>query len=485
MTIFLMLFLIAVLMIFAFFFSLNNYFIFNILSEKMNYGYQYFINSINNSQLTAYFLYVQVGIIGLWRWSIWLIKKICAQHYVPILPKAGSTLQKETTDDSGSKSISIVTPVYNEVPKIFKAALMSWDKNFPTEIIAVIDKSDSECISIFKDFSKDKRYAKLIVTSKPGKRPALVDGIKEATSEIVALTDSDSIWDSNIKEKLIAPFYNESIGAVTPRFHPITRNTFWEKMIDFFWDIRNYVDLPAQTAMGQKVSVISGRTAIYRRSILLPVLDDLLNEIIFGRKKESGEDKCLTRMIQRAGWKTYYQQNAVIFSSAAQDFKTFWKQRLRWSRNSHNSDLISLWQGWVWKSPFLALFMVDRIVSTFTLFIGPIFFCFSLYYQQWILSISILVLWLIGRGIRTLPHLRRKPRDAMYLPLYVIINFVSGFAKLYALVTIREQKWIRAKSDRNESSRIPQILNGIKHLFITSQIFVILVMVVYVLFNKW
>jgi hypothetical protein len=129
--------------------------------------------------------------------------------------------------------------------------------------------------------------------------------------------------------------------------------------------------------------------------------------------------------------------------------------------------------------------MIDRIVSTFTLFIGPIFFCFSLYYQQWVLSISILILWIVGRGIRTLPHLRRKPRDLLYLPCYLIVNFVSGLAKLYALVTIKEQKWIRAKSDRVDSSlKLPQILNNIKHILITSQIFVILVLVVYALSNR-
>ncbi|MEJ7642012.1 MAG: glycosyltransferase [Candidatus Nitrosocosmicus sp.] len=86
----------------------------------------------------------------------------------------------------------------------------------------------------------------------PGKRPALVDGIKEATSELAALTDSDSIWDNDIKEKIIAPFYSEAIGAVTPRFHPIARNTLWEKMTDFFWDIRNYVDLPPRLQLAKR-----------------------------------------------------------------------------------------------------------------------------------------------------------------------------------------------------------------------------------------
>lgn len=81
--------------------------------------------------------------------------------------------------------------------------LESWWKNSPNEIIAVIDKSDVDCIKEFEDFQIGKSNVILIITSKPGKRAALVDGILKAKSEILALTDSDTIWGKHVQEKML------------------------------------------------------------------------------------------------------------------------------------------------------------------------------------------------------------------------------------------------------------------------------------------
>jgi cellulose synthase/poly-beta-1,6-N-acetylglucosamine synthase-like glycosyltransferase len=406
-----------------------------------------------------------LGIIGIWRWGVWLIKKMCAQFYRPIpvrIPTCRTTL-------------SIITPVYNENPKVFRSALDSWEANKPDELIAVIDQEDLPCVATFKEFSRDKPWAKLIVTSKPGKRPALADGIQEAKSKIVALVDSDTIWAPAIKEKLLAPFFEDpKIGGVTTRQHPITCDTVWQKMTDVFWDMRNFSDLPSQTAMGKTLSCLSGRTSLYRRDIIQPKLDEFLNEVILGRRKESGEDKCLTRLVQREGWNTYYQANAVVYSSAAQDFKTFWSQRLRWSRNSHNSDFISLWDGWAWKHPYLAFHMVDRFISTFTLFLGPIFFAIAIYMNEWFLASSIVTLWIFGRGIKMIPHLKRQPKDMILLPIYVAVNFLIALTKLYALVTIRDQRWIRG----NKVESRKQTFKKVKDMFLTGEIICSLVFLI-------
>ena len=90
-------------------------------------------------------------------------------------------------------TVGIVTPVYKEMPKIFKKALESWETNKPDELIAVLDVTDDACIRIFRKFSKNKPWTKMIITDKPGKREALVTGIKECKSQIVALVDSDTI----------------------------------------------------------------------------------------------------------------------------------------------------------------------------------------------------------------------------------------------------------------------------------------------------
>ena len=100
-----------------------------------------------NFFFTKYFEYypflIPLGIIGTWRWSVWGIKKITGLFYKP--QKAGF----KTT-------VSIVTPVYNENPQIFSAALSSWAKNKPDEIIAVIDYTDKNCIEVFEKFAKKK-----------------------------------------------------------------------------------------------------------------------------------------------------------------------------------------------------------------------------------------------------------------------------------------------------------------------------------------
>jgi cellulose synthase/poly-beta-1,6-N-acetylglucosamine synthase-like glycosyltransferase len=413
-----------------------------------------------------FLIYIPLGIIGLWRWGIWMFKKLGSLYYIPIDP--GNQIENYT--------MGIITPVYNENPTVFKIALDSWQSNKPDELIAVIDQNDVPCIRVFQEFAQNKPWAKLIVTPKPGKRPALADGILVSKCDIVALVDSDTIWAHNIRDKLLAPFHNPIIGGVTTRQHPIERHSIWQKMTDIFWDMRNYYDLPSQTAMAKALTCLSGRTSLYRRQIILPKLNEFLNEIVFGRKKESGEDKCLTRLVQREGWKTYYQSNAVVFSSAASDFKTFWNQRIRWSRNSHNSDIISLWDGWAWKNPYLAFYMIDRFITIFTLFFGPIFFSLSVYFNDWLVALSIVGLWICGRGIKIIPHLRRHPKDILLLPVYVAVNFLLAFAKLYALVTIREQKWIRGVQERSVKPK--GYFKKIKDMVLTTEIIFSLVIIV-------
>jgi glycosyltransferase involved in cell wall biosynthesis len=419
-----------------------------------------------------FWIYFPLAVIGAWRWAVWIFKRTCAQLYIPIQPSFPSP-------NFHGLTLSIITPVYNEDPKMFRRALDSWALNKPSEIIAVIDQTDIPCIEVFKHFSESTPSAKLIITSKPGKRPALADGIIEAKSEIVALVDSDTIWAANIKEILLAPFKDPAIGGVTMRNHPIECHSLWQKMTDIFWDMRNFQDLPSQTAMGRMLTCLSGRSSLYRREIILPMLHGFLNEVLLGIRKESGEDKCLTRLIQQKGWSTYYQGNAEVYSSASMDFKTFWRQRVRWTRNSHNSDLISLWDGWVWRHPFLAFYMIDRFIATFTLFLGPIFLGIALFLNEWFISLSIIGLWLLGRGIKIIPHIKRKPKDILILPVYIAVNFLIAFAKLYALVTLREQVWIRAEgshTSRRQTNK--RIFERIKDMILTTEIIGSLVILV-------
>ncbi|GAH77215.1 unnamed protein product, partial [marine sediment metagenome] len=111
----------------------------------------------------------------------------------------------------------MVTPVYNEDPEVFRQALESWQANNPQEITAVIDYTDTRCIQEFRKFAKQYLEVKLIITKTPGKRAALAKGIKAAKGEILALVDSDTIWEKSLLKEALPPFSDPKVGGVATR----------------------------------------------------------------------------------------------------------------------------------------------------------------------------------------------------------------------------------------------------------------------------
>lgn len=385
--------------------------------------------------------YIPLGVVGIWRWSVWAIRKAISFFYR--IPRG---------DYNGT--LSIITPVYNENPKFFKLALESWKQNQPDEIIAVIDYTDKNNVSVFKEFAKSFSGARLIVTPKPGKREALADGVRVARSEIVALVDSDTIWSKNIVPKMLAPFSDPEVGGTGPRQDVLHPETLAQKLFKIRLDNRFYTELAFLAAAGDAVTCLSGRTAVYRRETILPFMDDLVGEKFLEKKVISGDDKTLTRFVQAAGWKTRYVQDTIVYTPGFADMRTFLKQILRWSRNSWRSDLKTLGSSWVWRrEPALALHMADRFFPIFTMLLGPIYFFISLYFGYWQLALILFIWWMVSRAVKIFPHLRERPQDIFMLPVYVAMTYVESLIKLYALISIDEQGWI-TRWDKNRLNPI-------------------------------
>ena len=146
------------------------------MAEDFSYFFQ---------QIIDYFwFYFPLGVIGLYRWSVWAFKKVCALRYKPL----------HVSIPGYYSSFSIVTPVYFEDPILFRKALESWETSHPDELIAVIDERDKPCIHMFRDFAVDRPWAKLMVTSILGKRPALALGIRNQNVILYSIVVRDVIW---------------------------------------------------------------------------------------------------------------------------------------------------------------------------------------------------------------------------------------------------------------------------------------------------
>jgi hyaluronan synthase len=369
--------------------------------------------------------YVPIGVFALLRWLMWVGRKIPASLYSPTAGRFEATT-------------AVISPVYEEDPVVFRAALESWRRERPTEIIAVVDSTDTACIGIARSYPD----VRLLVTRKPGKRAALADGIEAATSEIVVLVDSDTLWRPGLREAILAPFQDPEIGGVGTRQNVYRPRSVWQRIADVYLDLRYIEELPGQTVIGRAVSCLSGRTAAYRRAILLPLLAHFLNDRFLGQPCMAGDDKHLTRLVLRAGYGTYYQSTARVDSTFPAGRSTALRQRLRWARNSFRYDLGAFWDGSIWTTPYLALMTANRLVTPYALLVGLGYFIGALLHAQWAIAAVIGLWWLGSRTVKMLPHLRRRPGDLAIVPAFVVATFVIAFLNIWALVTVHHDKWL-------------------------------------------
>jgi hyaluronan synthase len=370
-----------------------------------------------------YVLGTPLGILGLVRWGCWLVRRIPAVLYKPIAGGHRATM-------------TVVVPVYQEDPAVFAAAIESWLANDVQDVVLVIDSSDRPCLEVAARYP-----VRVLVSDVPGKRDALRRGWNAARTELVALVDSDTVWAPDVAREVCQPFADPRIGGVGTRQSVYGSGGFLARITDMFLDHRYYDENASQSLLGRAVSCLSGRTAVYRRALLLEIEHDFMHETFWGVPCLSGDDKRLTTLILERGHLTYMQRTAEVWSTFPSDWRTFVKQRLRWARNTWRSDLRALSRRWVWRRPFLAYTMVDKAVSGFTLLLGPAFLTYSLLVHNWIFCAVLVGWWQISRSAKLLPHLRQRPSSFLFILPYVVVSWVMALIKLYALLTLRKQRW--------------------------------------------
>jgi hyaluronan synthase len=376
-----------------------------------------------------------LGVVGILSWSVWLLRVTLSRFYRPV-PEGWRT------------TASVVVPAYREDPDILERCLDSWLAEDPTEVIVVPDLEDTEVIERLRR-RRDPRVF-VIPFAHQGKRSALGVGIRAATSEVIVLSDSDTEWLPGLLAAVVAPFQDPRVGGVGTRqnvYQPET--SVWRRVANWMIDIRYMDYVPSQGRAGA-VACLSGRTAAYRRSAVLPVLGHLEHEFFLGRMCISGDDGRLTWLMLASGYRTVHQSTARTLSMFPDTLRAFVKQRVRWSRNSYRCYITAMWKGWLWRQPFITQLSVLQIMLT------PVTMGIALsYLVRWFLHpqgyvATIAIGWLLlGRGLRGLSHLRWHPSDVLVLPLMVVMTmFVALPVKTFAFVTMNKQGWLTRRSEQ-------------------------------------
>ncbi|MBA8802260.1 hyaluronan synthase [Nocardioides ginsengisegetis] len=379
--------------------------------------------------------FLPFGIIGMVSWGFWLVRKLL------------SATARPTVNDYRTTT-TVVVPSYHEDPAVLVRCLGTWLRQDPSRVIIVLDVADTEAQERIEAIGDPR--VEVVMFRHRGKRSALGCGMRMVDTDLVIFVDSDTVWDDGMHDAIQMPFLDPVVGAVSTRQNVyLPKTSIWRRVADWIIDLRYYDYAPAMGRFGGVICA-SGRTSAYRWSVIKDRIEDLEHEVFLGRECVAGDDGRLTWLVLSQGFRVAHQDSARALSMFPDTFRAFVKQRVRWSRNSYRCYLTAIRNGWIFKVPIISQITVMQILLT------PVSSTLAVAYvvvavdwgSNWT-ALGVAVVWLfVGRGIRGLSHLWRRPEDLWILPLItLVVLFIAGPIKLYAFCTMNRQGWLTRSAD--------------------------------------
>jgi len=357
-------------------------------------------------------------------WALWLLKMFLSAKYRPY-----------TGEFTGTTSV--VVPVLDEPVELFRDVLRRMVAQNPGEIIVVINGAENPVLEgVCEEFAPLVRW---VHTPIPGKRNAVMIGTELSTGDITVLVDSDTVWTENTLSELVRPFAEPQVGGVTTRQRILEPERSWiTRWADWLENSRALYSMPAQSVLGQ-IGCLPGRTIAFRRSIMMTVMDRFMTERFMGVFLEVSDDRTLTNLTLKEGYRTVYQHTSLVFTDAPLQLKKLYKQQLRWARGSQYNTLRMLpWM--LGHAPVLSIFFIMDIILPFLLAVviaGWVYraatgegynFYEGILTEYGAQGAVLMVLGLmlvssvLSMAIRQIRHLSEKPSDFFRLPAFIIVS---------------------------------------------------------------
>jgi hyaluronan synthase len=324
-------------------------------------------------------------------------------------------------DDAYQPTISFAVPSKNEGENIRETILRIADTDYPKEkfdIIAINDGSDDNTLQEMlaaQTLAKEKGVHVEVVDWKEnrGKREGMGACVKMSTRDIVIFIDSDSFVLPNTARELVKYFIDEKVGAVAGHAYVANADA---NVVTKMQAVRYFVAFKAYKAaeaLFGAVTCCSGCCSAYRRSFLVPIIDDWLQQSFLGVRCTYGDDRSLTNYLLRLNYKALFAPEALAYTFVPDTFRKFMKQQLRWKKS------------WVRESLKASMFIWKR---------NPIM-SISFYLS---VILPLLAPLIVARALVWFPYATHRP-PLFYLSGLLLMAAVYG---MYYFLHTRDRKWV-------------------------------------------
>ena len=247
--------------------------------------------------------------------------------------------------------ISLVIPVYNEEEVIGRKLENSLNLQYPRDKLTIIVASDGSCdqtVPIARKYV-DRGIRLIDYPRHRGKMSVINRVCSRIEGDVIVFTDASAIFRPDALTKLIEPFGDDSVGAVSGAL--ILReekDQSKEHQIDLYWRMEKFI----RQREGEVYSCISATGAIYaiRREIFRPwpedtILDDLL----------------IPLEAVRRGLRIVFTPAASAREETSTDISLEFKRKVRTLAGNYQAFGRARWAFCPWKSPVWAVLISHKL----------------------------------------------------------------------------------------------------------------------------
>ncbi|MHC2332214.1 chitooligosaccharide synthase NodC [Bradyrhizobium sp. USDA 4454] len=362
-------------------------------------------------------------------------------------------------------SVDIIVPCFNEKPDTLAQCLESLarqDYEGELRVYVVDDGSANRDVvgPVHKIYANDPRFSVILLARNVGKRKAQIAAIRGSSGDLVLNVDSDTILAADVVTKLATKMRDPDIGAAMGQLVASNRNDTWlTSLIDMEYWLACNEERAAQARFGA-VMCCCGPCAMYRRSALALLLDQYETQFFRGKPSDFGEDRHLTILMLKAGFRTEYVPDAIAATLVPETMGPYLRQQLRWARST-------------FRDTFLALRLLPELDGYLTLDVvgqnlGPLLLALSALAALAELAVGGSVPWWTGLTIAAMTMVRcsvaaLRAGELRFLgfSLHTPINiFLLLPLKAYALCTLSNSDWlsrtiVSAPTEGDEQAVLP------------------------------
>jgi hyaluronan synthase len=347
--------------------------------------------------------------------------------------------------------VTVVIPAFNEGAMVSRSIRSVAACDYPKdklEVIVVDDGSRDDTFFFMQHLRREFPDLVRLVRfeGNRGKRSALVSGIRAAQGEIIVTIDSDSEIEPRTIHEMVVPFLaDKQVGAVAGRVSVLNRDSPISRMLEVQFALAFDYGRAAQSAY-RTVACCPGALSSFRKSIILPFMDEWATQRFLGRPVNHGEDQALTNIVLRQGFDTVYQRTAVVHTLVPTNYQQLSRMFLRWDRS------------YIVEGFSFARFMFtryrknNRVMPIVTFFVSNLRFVMvavALMEIPKIFNSNAGAVWRAGvalslGAIFSAAYYLRFERSFrwVYGVLYAVFSlFMLQWILPWALVTVRDEKW--------------------------------------------